>query len=350
MAASGRSTSRPARRSGTSRSARRARTVRSASRRCCRSRSARPNNGGSVVTAGGLIFIAAATDNLIRAIDIETGKVVWQDELPAGGQATPMTFEAGRPPVRRDHGRRAPLHGDAGRRLCRGLRAAPELDLQQRAAATPPAPRLRRATKHPRTGAFPTNRRRQPRSARAGRNRASAGNRLRRAKSAARSTGERARRAPVRRRQPVAPIDSDPLPANTPGAQRLAIQLEGNQVFSVFPGRRVHADRARPRARRRNRAGKPELRLNHADHRQSRCHAGEAQDAVEGTGRADRHHRTERVAAQIGKSAAVSDSKRWTKSATCYNASQAICWNTFPSENQPIRIQVAALDSAAIMA
>jgi quinoprotein glucose dehydrogenase len=52
-----------------------------------------PNNGGAVVTAGGLIFIAAATDNLIRAIDIETGKVVWEDSLPAGGQATPMTYE-----------------------------------------------------------------------------------------------------------------------------------------------------------------------------------------------------------------------------------------------------------------
>lgn len=53
-----------------------------------------PNNGGSVITAGGLIFIAAATDNQIRAIDIETGDVLWEDELPAGGQATPMTFEA----------------------------------------------------------------------------------------------------------------------------------------------------------------------------------------------------------------------------------------------------------------
>ncbi|MFC7400047.1 membrane-bound PQQ-dependent dehydrogenase, glucose/quinate/shikimate family [Chelatococcus sp. GCM10030263] len=53
-----------------------------------------PNNGGPVVTAGGLIFIAAATDNLIRAIDIETGETVWQDALPAGGQATPMTYEA----------------------------------------------------------------------------------------------------------------------------------------------------------------------------------------------------------------------------------------------------------------
>jgi quinoprotein glucose dehydrogenase len=52
-----------------------------------------PNNGGAVVTAGGLIFIAAATDNLIRAIDITTGKTVWQDVLPAGGQATPMVYE-----------------------------------------------------------------------------------------------------------------------------------------------------------------------------------------------------------------------------------------------------------------
>ncbi|MCK1478840.1 membrane-bound PQQ-dependent dehydrogenase, glucose/quinate/shikimate family [Bradyrhizobium sp. 197] len=52
-----------------------------------------PNNGGSIITAGGLIFVAAATDNLIRAIDIKTGKTVWQDKLPAGGQATPMTYE-----------------------------------------------------------------------------------------------------------------------------------------------------------------------------------------------------------------------------------------------------------------
>jgi quinoprotein glucose dehydrogenase len=52
-----------------------------------------PNNGGVVITAGGLVFIAAATDNLIRAIDINTGKTLWQDILPAGGQATPMTYE-----------------------------------------------------------------------------------------------------------------------------------------------------------------------------------------------------------------------------------------------------------------
>jgi quinoprotein glucose dehydrogenase len=54
-----------------------------------------PNNGGAVVTAGNLIFVAAATDGLIRAIDINTGKTVWSDVLPGGGQATPMTYEIG---------------------------------------------------------------------------------------------------------------------------------------------------------------------------------------------------------------------------------------------------------------
>ncbi|APE45613.1 pyrroloquinoline quinone-dependent dehydrogenase (plasmid) [Sulfitobacter alexandrii] len=52
-----------------------------------------PNNGGSVVTAGGLVFIAAATDNLFRAIDIETGETLWSTVLPAGGQANPITYE-----------------------------------------------------------------------------------------------------------------------------------------------------------------------------------------------------------------------------------------------------------------
>lgn len=51
-----------------------------------------PNNGGAVITAGGLVFIAAATDDLIRAIDIDTGETVWSDVLPAGGQATPMVY------------------------------------------------------------------------------------------------------------------------------------------------------------------------------------------------------------------------------------------------------------------
>lgn len=53
-----------------------------------------PNNGGAALTASGLVFIAAATDNLIRAIDIETGETLWDDVLPAGGQANPIVYEA----------------------------------------------------------------------------------------------------------------------------------------------------------------------------------------------------------------------------------------------------------------
>ena len=52
-----------------------------------------PNNGGAVVTSGGVAFIAAATDNLIRAINVETGETLWHDTLPAGGQATPSVYE-----------------------------------------------------------------------------------------------------------------------------------------------------------------------------------------------------------------------------------------------------------------
>ncbi|MBF7687339.1 membrane-bound PQQ-dependent dehydrogenase, glucose/quinate/shikimate family [Acinetobacter rathckeae] len=51
-----------------------------------------PNNGGPIITAGGVIFVAATTDNKIRAIDLKTGKELWSDTLPAGGQATPMTY------------------------------------------------------------------------------------------------------------------------------------------------------------------------------------------------------------------------------------------------------------------
>ena len=52
-----------------------------------------PNNGGPVVTAGGLIFVAATTDNLIHAIDVESGETLWTDKLPGGGQTTPIVFE-----------------------------------------------------------------------------------------------------------------------------------------------------------------------------------------------------------------------------------------------------------------
>jgi quinoprotein glucose dehydrogenase len=51
-----------------------------------------PNLGGAIVTAGGLVFIAATLDQRIRAFDIETGAELWSARLPAGGKATPMTF------------------------------------------------------------------------------------------------------------------------------------------------------------------------------------------------------------------------------------------------------------------
>ena len=51
-----------------------------------------PNFGGPVVTQGDLIFIAAAMDDYLRALDVETGKELWKGRLPAGGQATPMTY------------------------------------------------------------------------------------------------------------------------------------------------------------------------------------------------------------------------------------------------------------------
>ncbi|HEY7026788.1 MAG TPA: pyrroloquinoline quinone-dependent dehydrogenase [Gemmatimonadales bacterium] len=53
-----------------------------------------PNMGGSMVTAGGLVFIGAAMDDYLRAYDLETGSELWKGKLPAGGQATPMTFAA----------------------------------------------------------------------------------------------------------------------------------------------------------------------------------------------------------------------------------------------------------------
>jgi quinoprotein glucose dehydrogenase len=51
------------------------------------------NFGGAITTAGGVVFIAGTMDNMFRAFDINTGKILWQTALPAGGQATPMTYE-----------------------------------------------------------------------------------------------------------------------------------------------------------------------------------------------------------------------------------------------------------------
>lgn len=51
-----------------------------------------PNFGGPIATASGLVFIGAAMDDYLRAFDSRTGKELWKGRLPAGGQATPMTY------------------------------------------------------------------------------------------------------------------------------------------------------------------------------------------------------------------------------------------------------------------
>jgi quinoprotein glucose dehydrogenase len=54
-----------------------------------------PGLGGPLVTAGGLVFIGAVMDDYLRAFDIETGRELWRGRLPAGGQASPMTYQLG---------------------------------------------------------------------------------------------------------------------------------------------------------------------------------------------------------------------------------------------------------------
>lgn len=51
--------------------------------------------GGPIVTGGGLVFIGAARDDFLRAYDVTSGRELWRGALPAGGQATPMTYEHG---------------------------------------------------------------------------------------------------------------------------------------------------------------------------------------------------------------------------------------------------------------
>ncbi len=53
-----------------------------------------PNVGGPIVTAGGVVFIGAAMDQKLRAIDVRTGRELWAGDLPAPGMAVPMTYLA----------------------------------------------------------------------------------------------------------------------------------------------------------------------------------------------------------------------------------------------------------------
>jgi quinoprotein glucose dehydrogenase len=53
------------------------------------------NYGGPVATAGGLVFIGATPDATLKAYDSDTGELLWQGDLPAGGFATPAVYETG---------------------------------------------------------------------------------------------------------------------------------------------------------------------------------------------------------------------------------------------------------------
>lgn len=50
------------------------------------------NLGGAVTTGGGMTFIAATTDGRIRGFETRTGRLLWQQDLPAGGQANPISY------------------------------------------------------------------------------------------------------------------------------------------------------------------------------------------------------------------------------------------------------------------
>lgn len=51
-----------------------------------------PNLGGSIATAGGLVFIGATTDKFLRAFDAESGRELWRARLPYTANATPATY------------------------------------------------------------------------------------------------------------------------------------------------------------------------------------------------------------------------------------------------------------------
>ena len=55
-------------------------------------RTGRPNLGGSVATAGGLVFIGATDDSIFRAFDSKSGKEVWSAKIDAGAHSAPISY------------------------------------------------------------------------------------------------------------------------------------------------------------------------------------------------------------------------------------------------------------------
>ena len=75
-----------------------------------------PNMGGPLATGGGLVFIGAALDDYLRAFDSVTGAELWRGRLPAGGQATPMSYRV------RDGGRQFVVIAAGGHNQMRSRR------------------------------------------------------------------------------------------------------------------------------------------------------------------------------------------------------------------------------------
>jgi quinoprotein glucose dehydrogenase len=69
-----------------------------------------------LATAGGLVFIGAALDDYLRAFDSSTGEELWRGRLPAGGQATPMSYRV------RDGGRQFVVIAAGGHNQMRSRR------------------------------------------------------------------------------------------------------------------------------------------------------------------------------------------------------------------------------------
>ena len=52
------------------------------------------NLGGAIITAGGVVFIGATMDEMFRAFDVDTGRLLWEASVPFSATATPMTYRA----------------------------------------------------------------------------------------------------------------------------------------------------------------------------------------------------------------------------------------------------------------
>ena len=52
-----------------------------------------PSLGGPILTGGGVAFLSGTLDYYLRAYDVNSGREIWRSRLPAGGQATPMTYQ-----------------------------------------------------------------------------------------------------------------------------------------------------------------------------------------------------------------------------------------------------------------